>query len=180
MFWVDTGLGYRLGLAGTDRPVSSISVHRTVTTPRRSRHHFADSFAAVDAATIREITVFAGLDDAQRECVAGACQELDVDEGTILTEEGEFGYAMFAVLSGTAEVLKNGSRIRSLGPGDVFGEIAVFFGGQRTATVVATSPMRVVMLFNGELARLDHEVPQVADVLRTTVAERLERDTQSA
>lgn len=130
----------------------------------------------MDAGTIRQITVFADLDEAQRECVAGACQELDVAEGTTLTEEGEFGYAMFAVLSGTADVFKNGSHIRALGAGDVFGEIAVFFGGQRTATVVATSPMRLVMLFNGELARLDHEVPQVADVLRSTVAERLESD----
>jgi CRP/FNR family transcriptional regulator, cyclic AMP receptor protein len=60
--------------------------------------------------------------------------------------------------------------------GDVFGEIAVFFGGQRTATVTATSPMRLVMLFNSELARLDHEVPELADELRKVIAERLERD----
>lgn len=173
MFWVDTGLGYRLGFTRIEGRTPPCAVHRIVTRPRRSRAYRSVSVAAVDAAGIREVTVFAGLDDSQCECVARACRELEVEEGATLTEEGEFGYAMFAVVSGTADVFKNGTKIRSLGAGDVFGEIAVFFGGQRTATVVATSPMQLVMLFNGELARLDHEVPEVADVLRKTVAERL-------
>jgi CRP-like cAMP-binding protein len=80
---------------------------------------------------------------------------------------------MFAVTSGTADVSKDGEHIRTLGPGDVFGEIAVFFGGVRTATIVAKTPMKLVMLFNGELWRLEREVPQLADKLRSTVADRL-------
>ncbi len=55
---------------------------------------------------------------------------------------------MFAVVEGTADVLKDGKRIRMLDTGDVFGEIAVLYGGHRTATVVATTPMRLVMIFN--------------------------------
>jgi CRP-like cAMP-binding protein len=128
---------------------------------------------SVDAAGIGAITVFANLDEHQRACVASACREMDVDAGTTLTEEGEFGYAMFAVTSGTADVYKGAAHIRTLEPGDVFGEIAVLYGGVRTATVVAQTPMKLVMLFNGELSRLDREVPQVADALRVTVAERL-------
>jgi CRP-like cAMP-binding protein len=127
----------------------------------------------VDAATIGSISVFADLDEHQRDCVAAACRELDVDAGTTLTEEGEFGYAMFAVKSGTADVFKEGEHVRALRPGDVFGEIACFFGGQRTATVVAKTPMELIMLFNGELWQLDREVPEVADRLRATVADRL-------
>jgi CRP/FNR family transcriptional regulator, cyclic AMP receptor protein len=127
----------------------------------------------VDAAGVSAITVFADLDEAQRECVASACQELEVEAGTTLAEEGEFGYAMFAVIEGTAEVLKDGALIRTLGPGDVFGEIAVFFGGVRTATVVAKTPMKLSMIFNGELHRLNRDAPQVAEKLRVTVGERL-------
>ncbi len=128
----------------------------------------------MDTAAIATIPAFAGLNSVQQECVASACQELDVDTGTKLTEEGDFGYAMFAVTSGSADVLKDGKRIRMLGPGDVFGEIAVLSGGRRTATVVATTPMRLVMLFNRELWRLERELPDVAIALRATVAERLE------
>ncbi len=127
----------------------------------------------MDAAGLSAITVFADLDEAQRECVAGACRELEVEAGTTLTEEGEFGYAMFAVTSGTADVFKDGELIRTLGPGDVFGEIAVFFGGVRTATVIAKTPMKLVMLFNGELWRLNRDAPQAAEKLRLTVADRL-------
>lgn len=127
----------------------------------------------MDATGIGAIAVFADLDERQRECVAGACRDLDVDAGATLTEEGEFGYAMFAVTSGEADVFKNGELIRTLGPGDVFGEIAVFFGGVRTATVVAKTPMKLVMIVNSELVRLDREVPDVADKLRATVADRL-------
>jgi CRP-like cAMP-binding protein len=123
--------------------------------------------------SIRDIGLFAGFDDRQCAQVASACQELEVEAGTTLTEEGDFGYAMFAVTSGAAEVIKDGQLIRELGPGDVFGEIAVFYGGVRTATVVAKTPMRLVMLFNSELWRLDREVPEVANLLRLTVAERL-------
>jgi CRP-like cAMP-binding protein len=134
----------------------------------------------MDAERIREIAIFTDFDESQRACIAGACSELEVEEGTTLTEQGENGYAMFAVTSGTADVLRDGELVRTLGAGDVFGEIAVFFGGQRTATVVATSPMRLVMLFNGELARLDREVPEVGKALRSTVAERLESDQGAA
>jgi CRP/FNR family cyclic AMP-dependent transcriptional regulator len=130
----------------------------------------------VDAAAVREIAVFSGFDESECERIAVACQELEVEPGATVTAEGDFGYAMFAVLGGTADVSIKGEQVRSLGPGDVFGEIAVFFGGQRTATVVATSPMRLVMLFNGELARLDRDVPELADELRKVIAERLERD----
>jgi CRP/FNR family transcriptional regulator len=130
----------------------------------------------MDAEGIREISVFTDFDESQRACIAGACSELDVELGTRLTEQGENGYAMFAVTSGTADVFRDGELVRTLGAGDVFGEIAVFFGGQRTATVVATSRMRLVMLYNGELASLDREVPEVGKALRASVAERLEGD----
>jgi CRP/FNR family cyclic AMP-dependent transcriptional regulator len=130
----------------------------------------------VDATALRGIPLFSGFDEPDCELIAGACEELEVEAGTTLAAEGEFGYAMFAVLEGTADVSRQGEHIRTLERGDVFGEIAVFFGGQRTATVVAMSPMRLVMLFNGELARLDRDVPQLADELRKVIAERLERD----
>ena len=130
----------------------------------------------MDATGIGTIAVFAGLDESQRASVAGACRQLEVDAGTTLTEEGEFGYALFAVTSGTADVSRNGVHVRTLGPGDVFGEIAVLYGGVRTATVIAKTPMKLEMLFNSELARLDREAPEVAKTLRATVAERLGAD----
>ena len=65
--------------------------------------------------------------------------------------EGEFGHALFAIESGTAEVSADGETRATLGPGDVFGEIAVMASGRRTASVVATSPMRLVAFFKRDV-----------------------------
>ena len=130
----------------------------------------------MDAAELAAIPLFTGLTPDQLETVARACEAVEIEPGSTLVREGDFGYAAYAITEGTADVLHDGALIRTLGPGDVFGEIAVFFGGQRTATVVATTPMRIVMLFNGELRRLDHDVPQLADELRKVIGERLEHD----
>jgi CRP-like cAMP-binding protein len=75
--------------------------------------------------------------------------------------------------SGTAEVSADGVTVRTLGPGDVFGEIAVLMSGRRTATVVATSPMRLLALFKRDVWALERRSPALAERLRALVAERL-------
>ena len=62
--------------------------------------------------------------------------------------------------------------VNQLGPGDHFGEIAVLSGGRRSATVVATSPLTLVTVFNREVWRLEREAPDVAASLREAVASR--------
>ena len=102
----------------------------------------------MDPTRLAEIPLFAELTLDQRDVVAGACTELQVEEGATLLNEGDFGYAMFAITAGTADVLQNGAVIRTLRPGEVFGEIAVLSGGRRTATVVAKTPMQLVTVLN--------------------------------
>src|SRR6476659_3575781 len=109
----------------------------------------------------------------ERASIAQVCEELEIEEGALLMEEGDFGFAAFAITSGTADVVHNGTVLRNLGPGDVFGEIAVLSGGRRTATVVATSQMKLVTVLNRDMWRLEREHPDVAAALRATITERL-------
>jgi CPA1 family monovalent cation:H+ antiporter len=124
----------------------------------------------VNAAELASIPLFAELTLDQRESVARLCEEAEVAPGETLLREGDFGYAMFAITSGSAEVVQDGVVIRTLGPGDVFGEVAVLAGGRRTASVVATTPMKLVTVFNRDLWRLERDIPEVATVLRSKVA----------
>jgi CRP-like cAMP-binding protein len=127
----------------------------------------------MDAAQLDGIPLFAGLTLDQRASVASACEELEVEPGATLVNEGDFGFAAFAITSGTADVLQDSQVLRTLGPGDVFGEIAILSGGRRTATVVATSSMTLVTVLNREMWRLERELPEVATVLRVTISQRL-------
>ncbi len=127
----------------------------------------------MDATQLDAIPLFAGLTLDQRASVAGSCEELAVDAGSTLVQEGDFGYGMFAITSGTADVIIDGAVVRTLGPGDMFGEIAVLSGGRRTATVVAATDMTLITVLNRDLWRLERESPEIATALRATIAERL-------
>ena len=124
----------------------------------------------MDATTLGTIPLFADLTLDQREQLAGMCSELEVEPGTTLLREGDFGYSMFSITTGTADVVRDGVVLRTLGPGDSFGEIAVLSGGRRTATVVATTPMRLVTIFNRDVWRLERDAPDVGTALRATIA----------
>ena len=127
----------------------------------------------MDAATLETIPLFAGLTLDQRERIGGVCQEIKIEAGATLLREGDFGYAMFAILDGAADVLKDGAVIRTLQPGDVFGEIAVLAGGRRTATVSARTPMRLVTVLNRDVWAMEEDAPEVEAALRASLAEHL-------
>jgi len=133
----------------------------------------------MDASQLETIPHFAELTLDQHRSVASVCDPLDVEEGTILVREGDFGHAVFAVNSGTADVVHEGSVINTLGAGDYFGEIAVMSAGRRSASVVATSPLTLVTIFNREIWRLERESPEIASVLRETISARTGADASS-
>lgn len=125
--------------------------------------------------SLASIPLFGSLEDAERERLAAVCSELEVEAGTALVHEGDFGFAMYAIVAGSAEVSQNGEVIRTLGAGDVFGEVAVLSSGRRTATVTATSPMRLVAVMNRDVWRLEREHPDTGAALRRTISDCLAR-----
>jgi CRP-like cAMP-binding protein len=112
------------------------------------------------------IPLFAGLSEEELEALASVAGELDVAEGDAVTVEGDFGHAVYAVESGTADVTADGVTISTVGPGDVVGEVAVLASGRRTASVVATSPMRLISIFKRDVWALERQSPEAARRLR--------------
>jgi CRP-like cAMP-binding protein len=129
----------------------------------------------VDSERLKNLPLFAELDDAERADVAACARELTVEAGTTLTTEGEHAYELFVIESGEAEVRKAGELIRSLGPGDAFGEIGLLATGTRTASIVATTPMKLVAIFAREFKQLEARMPQIAEELRASMRERVAR-----
>lgn len=127
----------------------------------------------MDPSRLGSIPFFAGLSDDDLAALAEAMSEAEAFEGQMLAAEGDFGHALYVIESGTAEVSADGVPVRTLGPGDVFGEIAVLASGRRTATVVAASLMRLLALFKRDVWALERRSPALAERLRALVAERL-------
>jgi CRP/FNR family transcriptional regulator, cyclic AMP receptor protein len=129
----------------------------------------------VDSERLKNLPLFAELDDAERADVAACARELTVEAGMTLTTEGAHAYELFVIESGEAEVRRAGELIRSLGPGDAFGEIGLLATGTRTASIVATTPMKLVAIFAREFKRLEARMPQIAEDLRASMRERVAR-----
>jgi CRP-like cAMP-binding protein len=121
------------------------------------------------------MSFFAALDPSDLELIAARALEVDAVQGDILATEGDFGYALYAIESGTAEVTSDRAVLRELRPGDVFGEIAVLASGRRTATVTATTPMRLITVFKRDVWALERDCPGLAERLRALIAERQAR-----
>jgi CRP-like cAMP-binding protein len=123
----------------------------------------------MDPKQLAGIPLFASLAPYDRE---------RVPEGRELIREGAFGYEFFAIREGTAEVRHDGTVIGTLGPGDYFGEIALIETERRTASVVATSPMELVVLTRQAFRQIEQAMPGVAAEIRDTIRRRLERTAE--
>jgi CRP-like cAMP-binding protein len=91
----------------------------------------------------------------------------------VLAQEGRLAYEFFAIKAGTAEVNLGGQHAAALGPGDFFGEIGLLAGDRRVASVVATTPMSLVVLTGSQLRAIDSRMPGVAERIRAAMAQRI-------
>jgi CRP-like cAMP-binding protein len=128
----------------------------------------------VDSDRLRPLPLFVGLSDTERERVAAWMQERTADEGERIVPEGAAGYDFYVIESGTVEVSREGAQIRTLGPGDFFGEMAlVGSSARRAASVVATSPLRALVIHGFDFRELETQLPDVAERIRATMLTRL-------
>ena len=99
--------------------------------------------------------------------------ELEIEAGANVVTLDDYGSAVYFIEQGNAEVLDHGGKATEfLGPGDSFGEIALLLTGQRTATVVARTPMRLLSLSGPDFERIRARIPDVERSLRRLGLER--------
>jgi CRP-like cAMP-binding protein len=122
---------------------------------------------------IAHVPLFAQCSKGELEQIAAIADEIDLDEGKELTREGAAGREFFVLLDGSADVKQDDKTINTLGAGDFFGEIALISDRPRTATVVATSPVRALVVTDRAFRRLVDESPEIETKVTAAAAERL-------
>jgi CRP-like cAMP-binding protein len=121
---------------------------------------------------LRSIPLFESLTSEERRAIAPNADEIDVPEGTKLVRQGDFAYEFFVIEEGTAEVVRDGERVAEIGPGDFLGEMGIVGHVVRNATVVTTSPGRVIVMTEQALRSMARTNPGVADRITAAVEER--------
>lgn len=131
-------------------------------------------------ARLSKVPLFSGCSQKDLQTIARVVKDIDHDEGTVIAREGEPGIGLFVIADGTAEVTIGGARKASLGPGEFFGEIALLDGGPRTATVTATSDVKLLGLTEWVFRGLMQEHPSIAVKTLQAMAGRLRNATKNA
>jgi CRP/FNR family transcriptional regulator, cyclic AMP receptor protein len=129
---------------------------------------------------IRTIPLFAECTPQELARVASIADEIDFGEGRRLTKESAPGEEFVVLVEGTAEVRQGEEVVNRIGAGEFFGEIALVTGQPRTATVVATSPVRALVVEGHAFQQLLSSAPDIKAKVERAAWEHLEHDSTPA
>ena len=116
----------------------------------------------MDASRLQQVPLFESVSRADLERLAGWADEVEVEPGRTVVHQGEPAYEFFVILEGRARVVAGGDPVRTLEPGDFFGEIGLSGHEPRSASVTAETPMRLAVMFEREFHAMQNEMPAVA------------------
>lgn len=134
-----------------------------------------DQGADLRLATLRSTPGFASFPAAELETLADLFVEEGFEAGEHLCREGEEGDRLFVVTRGALDVISEseGRRLRTLGPGDLIGEVSLLLGGRRTATVVATRATQVLALHREAFEQSFKRNAKVLEYISRVLSRRL-------
>jgi CRP-like cAMP-binding protein len=121
---------------------------------------------------LSRIPMFANLPDPVLARIDSLVVEVDLEAGTVLTAENDPGREAFIITEGTAEVRVDGEVVAHASTGDLVGEMSLLDYRPRSATVVALTPLRVLVMDRGQFAALFQD-PQAAQSIAASLSQRL-------
>ena len=121
---------------------------------------------------------FAGLSRGELGELTKRTEDLEVEAGKVLAREGATGSEFFVIIEGEVSVAKDGKEIRTLGPNDFFGEIALIEDRPRTATVTAKTPLRFFVLTRQNFRSLLQQQPELEEKVTQALEERIRATEQ--
>jgi CRP/FNR family transcriptional regulator, cyclic AMP receptor protein len=127
--------------------------------------------------TLSAVPLFQGVKPKELKKLANRMQDRSFGEGDAITTQGKSGIGFFVIEDGNATVSIDGKIVRTLGPGEYFGEIALIDSGPRSATIVASTDLRCHGITAWEFRPFIEQHPEVAWPMLETLASRL-RDAE--
>ena len=128
---------------------------------------------------LQRVPLFSGFSEDELRRVADLSRIVEFPAGTVVTQIGEPGDSFFVLVDGTVAVhtpLGAGAELR---PGDFFGEMSLLDGEPRSATIVATTPLRLLIVDRLHFWRLLDEAPDVVRRILTILSHRVRRLEQT-
>jgi len=122
---------------------------------------------------LREVSLFADVDEAGVASIAAAAVEIDFPAGRTMVRQGEVGTGFYLLVEGRARVVRDAETIAELGPGEFFGELSLLDGRPRIATVTAIEPTICLAIASWDFESLLTAQPGVAIAILRGVARRL-------
>jgi CRP/FNR family transcriptional regulator, cyclic AMP receptor protein len=138
----------------------------------------ASGRASGTAELLRGIPLFAELSEPELQKIARVAVPRNYPSGTIILREGDAGDTCYVLERGQARVTRQHPDGRTItltnvGTGEIFGELAMFGGEVRSATVEAVDDVRAVAILAGDLKRLLSEHPEIAVKLLSALGAKL-------
>ena len=124
-------------------------------------------------AHFRNLPIFAGCDEAQLAEIDRVADEVHVEAGRTVLRQGDLGQEFALIVSGEADVVKDGETVARLGPGAYFGEIALLDSITRTASVVAATDLVLEVIDRRGFNTLLDDLPSLSRSMLKGMAQRM-------
>ena len=129
---------------------------------------------------LRTIWMFSECSKRELSLLERACDEASAPAGSVICEEGRSGRELYLIVEGEAKVEKGGNEVARLGPGSHFGELSLLDQQPRSASVIALTPMKLIVLPAREFSSVLEEIPSMAIRLLETMSLRLREADERA
>lgn len=129
---------------------------------------------------LKEVRLFEECSQRQLRSIARIARIFDVAAGTVLTRAGEPGDEFFLIIDGTARAEVSAEKQVLLHPGEFFGEMSILDGGPRSATVVADTPVRLLVISRRHFSVLLRDAPGLVQTLLVTLSRRVRQAEERA
>jgi len=125
---------------------------------------------SMDPQRLTAIPLFSELSEAEAKRLSAFASETSIANGQMLMKQGDYSTELIAIEEGTADVIRDGKKIATVGKGDLIGEIGLLSREPRSADVIASAPMLVIRLTHWEIRRMSQEtIDKIEAVVKSRI-----------